>query len=433
MTVNSAFLRIDFKIIFIFIAIISAIIFSGCVQPDGDTGVGIADPGFIGEIVDSLYFPELIDTYYSTQISTGGVQTLYLGEWENFQSKFLIKFTTFSTLPDSYSIDSANIRLRTKSFLGDSTETYGDFNYSVHEVLEVLPNNDWFESNVTWDSVLAWDPSPIFESMISQGPDSDSVAFAVPVELVDSWILAEQPADTSGGDSTEIPNLGLIFDYSGNPQFMREFFSSENSDSTLKPTLVLTITTSDSAWLSSSGIDTNFTGSDTTLDLNVYASNDVYICRDTEILDQSRMFLGRGQADRCMYWFDASELFPVFGYFIHKAEFTIFFDSEHPQAVGEYVSLSVSKLNDDAWMTDSTDVNFSTLYSLSSSIVGDSVVLDITPYLRTWVAYPDSNFGLLNRFGNETNTMARLPVYSFDNAPADKKPYLRVISSRREE
>lgn len=407
--------------------ILSGILISGCALNDGDVGNSIADPGINGEVTDTTFSPEFYNDYYSIQSNTSGSQSMYLGAYGGFQAKFLIKFSYFPGLPDSFLLDSARIKLTANTYFGDSLAAYPDFNYSVHELTSVLPNDDWYASSVTWDSVVSWDPTPIFESMISQSPDSDTISFTVPNEIVETWLLAAEGPDTSGGDTTTVINYGLIFDYSIDAQFARQFFSTQISDTTLKPQLFLYITTNDSLWLDSTGVDT--TGSDTSLTMTIYCNNDVFITQDTASLAPDMLYLGRGIAYRSLFRFNVEDYFPVFGYNIHSAKFTLFVDSENPQAVGDFVSCMTYGLADTTWMNDPLNASLIGIYGSSSSIDGDSLVLDFTAFMEDWVPAPESNHGFAVKFSNENYAMARLPVFPADYPDSTKRPYVRIIYS----
>jgi hypothetical protein len=313
------------------------------------------------------------------------------------------------------------------AFIGDTAVVCPEMEFSVHQLIELLPDDDWSETNITWDSVLSWDSAPIFDTLLAQEPDSDSISFYVPNDIVLQWIEAEEPADTSGGDTLEIPNTGLIFNYLGTPEFIRQFFPSEMSDSTLKPQLMLFITTSDSLWLDSTGIDS--LGQDTSLTLTCYATDDVFIARDTIQLADNRLYLGRGDAYRSLYWLNMEDLLPVFGININKAEYIIFVDSENPLSTGEFVACQRLKLNNLDWMTDPMQADYTSTLVSSSSILGDSLILDLTSYMKDWVTDPGCNYGFVLKFTSESGSIARLPVYTPEELDPSKRPYLHIIYS----
>jgi hypothetical protein len=270
------------------------------------------------------------------------------------------------------------------------------------------------ESNVVWDSVLAWDDSSIFDFSVSQAPDSDSISFNIDTSIVNHWISA---------DSAN-PNTGLIFDYSGDAQFARQFLSSEMPpvDSLKRPQLILYITPFDS-------VDSVLWQADTTDTIRLYATNDVFIAVDTAQLANNRLYLGRAVAYRSLFRYDFSQIFPLFGVYINKAEFILFVDSENPLNVGEYSTVKFGRMNDTLWIADAQQADYTDITYLSSTISGDSITLNITPLVRSWVAEPDTNFGLAVHFTSEVSEMARAPLFTPQDPDSSKRPYLHIIYS----
>jgi hypothetical protein len=387
---------------------------TGCAENDGNVGGDIIDPGISGEVVDTLFIPLTLDTCYNRQVNSGQSQHLYVGQSAGFQTKILVRFTNFSALPDSFVLDSATIELSMSGICGDTNMVYPDFIASVKQVLDVIPSDSWSESNVLWDSVLAWSDTSIFDFTISQTPDTDSVVFSIDTAIVNQWISAD----------TSSPNTGLIFDYGLGSQFARQFLSSEVSDSSLKPQLTLYLTPydsiADSGWVEQTP--------DTIIS---YASNDVFICIDTTLLPNDRLYLSRGMARRMIFQFDVSQIFPVFGTYIDKAEYIVFADTASLYNFGTYSTVASTKLSDDAWMTDLNDVNYTASYTDTyCSIAEDSIKLDITTIFRNWVANPSSNYGMVVRFSVEGGELARMPFFSSEYTDPAKIPYLHIIFSR---
>lgn len=388
--------------------------FIGCTQNDGNIGSGINDPGFTGTVVDTALYPDFLNSYYSVQYNSGQGLYLYLGENNGFQTKFLLKFTSFSALPDSFRIDSAFINIKCSGIIGDSDAVYPDFTASIYRPTDLLPTDDWNESSVTWDSVLAWDESvSYFDFTVPADADTDSLYFDVDTSVVNQWIYAD----------TLNPNTGFIFNYTSSPQFIKKFFSSESADTLLRPTLYLYYTpfdssSGDTAWIAQTP-DT----------LKTYASQDVYIARDNASLANNRLYIGRSQAYRSLFYYDLSDYFPQFGVYINKMEFVAFIDSDNPLYFGETTTVTNSQISNNAWMSDPTAVEFASYYGTSSAIAADSLVVNITTLARTWTAYPDSNFGFAVRFSSEGQYLARIPIYTPSDPDLTKRPYIHVIYS----
>lgn|GEM_PF-1707943 len=397
------------------------VLYVGCTENDGTVGQNINDPGFSGVVTDTVLYPAVIDTFIKQQINSGSSSTMFLGQNGGFKARFLLKFTYFANLPDSFLLDSAFIRLSTADYFGDTNQVYNNFSGSIHQLTEMLPENDWYESSVTWDSVLAFDPAFIDTFSVAQSADTDSVYFSLDPAIVEQWINA---------DTTD-PNMGLIVDYSGDAQFLKKFFSSENSDSTLKPLLKLYFTpydssTGDTAWIAQEADS-----------LNIYASNDVYAAIDTVELDAARLYLGRSQAYRCLYQFDLTPYFPDFGVFINKLEFVLFTDTLHSLYLGDMTTVSPFRISSDEWLTDPDEAVYDYYSGSSNVITGDSIVVNISSYTSlststNWLENPEQNYGFMLKFGVESGYIARLPIYPYETDDISKRPYLHVVYSTME-
>ena len=405
-------------VVFLYIVIM----FGGCSENDGNIGSGINDPGFSGTVTDTLLYPAMLDTFYSEQYNSGQSLNLYIGEYSGFKTRFLLKFTYFTSLPDSFRIDSAFMNLTSYKVFADTTLTYPDFTASVYEITEMLPENEWYESSVTWDSLVAWEAMSVHDFAVSSAIDTETVAFQIDTSIINQWIYA---------DSTN-PNMGFLVDYSGDVQFIKSFFSSENADTSLKPNILLYITpfdstSGDTAWIEQEPDSAN-----------IYATNDVYVGIDTVDLDYDRLYLGRTQAHRALYLVDFSALFPSFGTYINKMEFVIFLDTTHSLYLGDMTTISPYRMSSDSWLSNTSDAEFDYISASSSAITADSVVLNISSFVNTytannWLENPDQNYGFMIKFTVESGAIARLPIYTSESANVTKRPYLHVIYSEMEQ
>lgn len=384
----------------------------GCTENDGKIGSGINNPGIEGVVVDTAIYPAVIDTFYGVQVNSGQSLNLFLGEYEGFKSKILLKFTSFSSMPDSFIINSAYIALRTGTIFGDSTAIYPDYQAHVHQLTDVVPSNNWFETNVTWDSVLAWDDESLYDFTISQSPDTDSVSFSIDTSIVYQWINA----DTSN------PNMGLIFDYSGDVRFARQFMSSENADSSLKPQLTLYYvpfdTTEEGIW-EAGEVDTFVS----------YAANDVFIAQDTVQLADNRLYLGRSIAYRSFLHLNLQDIFPVFGVSVNRAQLVVFADTLHPHYVGDLSTVTVKELANTIWMENPSEAEYTTYFGAFATLSGDSLTLTISSLVRDWIVNPQENNGFALRFSIESGSMTRLPLFPANYSDPAKRPYLKIIYS----
>ena len=395
------------------------IAFFGCSENDGNVGTGINDPGFSGTVVDTVIYPPTTYNISSLQVNSGQSLHLYIGANSGFETKFLIKFSYFLTLPDSFRVDSAYYKMFSTGIFGDTTLTYPDFQVSVYQPTEVLPSNDWYESNLTWDSVSAWDNVSLYDFTVSANADTDSIYFALDTALVNHWLYA---------DTTD-PNMGMIFDYSGDPQFIKKFMTSENSADTLyKPQMMVYFTpfdsiSADSGWIAQEP--------DSVI---IYVTNDVYIGRDTSVLSSNMLYLGRTQSYRSLLLCDLTDIFPTFGTFINKMQLVLFADTNNQLLAGDYdSSVRPAKLANTNWIESPNDAEFSSFSGSYYIITGDSITVDISSWGRNWVEHPDSNYGVAVMYSGETGYLARLPLFPPDYDDLSKRPYLKVLYSEMEE
>jgi hypothetical protein len=151
----------------------------------------------------------VVDTFIvKGKIYNGESSKLLLGCYQNFSSRFLIKF---SILPsDTFRVDSAQLLLNAKTNFGNAAGSFQGNIYFVREEwddsVNVNPDWDFFEDKI--------DPSPLATFEIS--PSDTIFTIDLPVSIIKLW------QDTT--DAFE--NFGLLFDYSS-ANFIKEFSSSE--------------------------------------------------------------------------------------------------------------------------------------------------------------------------------------------------------------
>ncbi len=412
---------------------LSLLLLGGCAEHDGKVGKGIMDPSLEGEVFETTLYPSDFQTpasaYYGTQINTGQSLNLYVGEYKGVRARFLMKFNDFLVLPDSFSLNSAEISVTSGEVFADTANLPSNsLDVSVHNIDDILPSADWHESSVTWDSLIDWEQTAIAQFSLPADLDTHTHSFDIDIATVTGWIYADSLS----------PNMGLLFDYSGEPDFMRQFYSSENppQDSVLKPQMELVFvpfeqdTADTSVWIEGE--------SDT---VKVYATNDVYVALDSAALDESYLYIGRTITYRTLFRFSPAELtvdslplFPQFGAYINLAEFIVFIDSENPLYLGEKISsVATARMEDTTWFEDPANASYDPqYYGLPTSVSGDSLALNVTYLFSQWVEHPEENFGFAVRFANEGNEMARVPIWN--PAPDDtisvKRPYFHVICTR---
>ena len=160
-----------------------------------------------------------VDTLFATQdtfivkgkINTGESPKLLIGSYQDFSTRFLIKFTNPGS--DSGETVSAKVEFNSSSDFGPVS---GSIDCDVYQVLEA-----WVENVNEFSSWTAYmekiNPSAVASFNISP---SDSVyQFELPVTLIDQW-----------QDTSTTSNYGLLIDFSS-ANYIKEISSSEGINS----------------------------------------------------------------------------------------------------------------------------------------------------------------------------------------------------------
>lgn len=155
------------------------------------------------------------------KVSTASSAKLSLGYYEEYETRFLVKFDSLP--PDTAVIDTLRIRITANSVFGSPM---APLEGTVYRVIE-----EWQESvnaNENWDYKTKIDYSDETSAnfMLSMD-DSATYTIDLPTKLVDIW------RDTTSGNQ----NFGLLFDYN-QADHVREFISSEAFDSDNIPQLI---------------------------------------------------------------------------------------------------------------------------------------------------------------------------------------------------
>jgi hypothetical protein len=203
------------------IVIIAILLICGC--EDGPTLINPPLNIDTGESrIDTLI--AVADTFIvKGKIYNGESSKLLLGCYQNFSSRFLLKF---SILPsDTFMVDSAQLLLKAKTNFGNAVGSFQGNIYFVREEwddsVNVNPDWDFFEDKI--------DPSALVTFEIS--PSDTIFSIELPSSIINLW------QDTTD----EVQNFGLLFDYSS-ANFIKEFSSSENGTNYPKLRLVQKIT-----------------------------------------------------------------------------------------------------------------------------------------------------------------------------------------------
>ena len=114
---------------------------------------------------------------------------------------------------------------------------------------------------------------------------------------------------------------------------------------------------------------------------------------------------------------------------INHAELVLFVKENPYYGSSLQYSLRGDRMNDSldiANLVEITDAQTSTGLITQSFIRGDSLVVNITPIVQAWTSGDRQNFGVVIRSLHELLNFGELELWHFSDAPAGRKPKLRV-------
>jgi hypothetical protein len=258
------------QILYIIIIAALTIIYS-CVDSDS---IIDAVRGNIGDLKrDTLMATESIFIEHG-KVSTGFSSKLLLGNFNNFECRYLVKF---STLPnDSIDLDSVYFLIQPSTNIG---ETDQDITGEIK-----LVTKDWDEAVNTdedWSYIDDVSNSPLTTTTINiSSEDSSLYTITIPDTIISIW------QDTTNGDQ----NHGLLIDYN-NADFVKIFLSINSG---ISPKLVYVYQNS-----------TN----DSTIRDTVFASVDASIIEYTgDLQSDSLLYITSGYSHRAFIKFELESL-----------------------------------------------------------------------------------------------------------------------------
>lgn len=400
--------------------LLTGLVLAGCAQKNSPVGSNLV-PGLNDVLPQEMLLPPQDTRFYRTSSVTGSSPYLYLGYNQNYYSNLLLKFNPIGSLPDSFLIDSARIKLVVDSVALAGTEP---MTASVYLVNMQQP---WTEVGVTWDNFNTDSlqlGSPFAELQIpTWAADSDTVIFTLP--SADSLIRAWESAGTGG--KTLYYNNGMYLRAATAQNYMLRFVSSEQGTITHRPRLEMFM----------KDYDTLATHGDTAyVDTMLYtgAIGDAFIAKDSTVLtpaDSAFIYLGNGASYRSIMRFAIDDSFAVhYGMAIQRAELVLHADTGNPLNFARITGAYGLPMADSTWLQNPAQAG-----TLPVSLPGvspydsskASLTLNVTGLVNDWVIHPGTHHGLMVHSANEYYNVARM-VFWGDNAPADSlKPILRIV------
>ncbi|UCE04833.1 MAG: DNRLRE domain-containing protein [bacterium] len=342
-----------------------------------------------GLLADTLIVQQCgIETFYSRLINTGSSANLLLGKYQNYHSTIYLKF---DNLPDSVRIHSAKLYLTKSpidSMLLDSSQTF--------EVDIYLAEYEW-ENDQDPEQYL--DQLPFVNQPdinVTITPDTlEKIEIELDTTMVSKW------ADTTSG----LTNYGIWID-SPDAEGINSFYSTENTDLSLKPQLNLIYTFT----------DTTGEDRDTT---TVYAEKGAFLFRNTEEvldnLDTTYFYIGKGLAFRSFIEFDLSSFDTTVH--LNRALIKIVINKDNSILNASGASdVIIYRKEEESKRKNEVNEN-PTTSSYAGTLIADTLTFDVTPTVQGWIGDKYPNYGFLIRSFDEEQTLARVAFYSSKTDP----------------
>ena len=380
----------------------SILLLSQCTKKPGNpVGSQYYQRENIGSESDTVMVSSPADTFFQTVVNTGESAFLYVGQANDIEAISLIKF---HVEVDSGIVDSGFVTLYPNDLFGGNSA--GVSTVSIHEI-----TGEWDETTITWDefnnSGLLGPEIATFdldEVGIEDNPDTMSISFRLPVNVLQSW------ADTATADL----NYGFALKCS-NTSFITRFYSDEYSLNLSKlPLLTLyfsyPVDTSKSTYL-------------------VNALHDAFVAEKSIAPRQDRLIIADGTAYRSALFFDVSTI-PAEAT-INGAFLTLYTDTllSFPYHESVY-TVSAYRLIETPW--DFQNMDYDSTMGLGGFVTEDSLLINVSFFVQSWTTGDMENHGIVLKSADENaNLYERAFISTSPGAPEDslKKPKLHVYYS----
>jgi hypothetical protein len=232
---------------------------------------GLADPAQLGQRLQATKTAAL-DSTASKIVNTFGTTNLWLGKFDNMESRVLMRFAKLS-LPDTVTVVAGTLKLHGNLVQGKGA----DFDATFHQVIATTA---WDSGKVTWENgnfPVEFNPAPMNTQRVS-AVKSDSIVFQLDPAVVSSWRTVEGRQQ------------GLVIQAPG-AMFMKAFGSHF---STPKPPVLELIT-----------LKRGSTKNDTT---RLSPSVSIYLFQRQAALRQGPLYIGLGEQHQSTLFFDVSAI-----------------------------------------------------------------------------------------------------------------------------
>jgi len=385
----------------ILLLLIAAILVQSCEDNPNDLGLIFVPASdttmtrFLDSQADTM---NIAQTNYKKYINTSLSTKILVGNYQNYQSKFMLKFKDISPDYDSSTVTSAILTLRYSDYFFEN-ET-GQTSFNAYRM-----NADYNYSTVTFDSVPSSSYGTISMGNYSGSPvDTQKVEVPLNNQLIKDWL--EYAADTSYSNK----NFGIIFVPDAGSNVIKGFYSS-NNDLAFIPYVTVV-----------------YTKNNATDTLTLITSDFVTLSdAPTTIIPPDRFVLQNGIAYRDRLNFDLSKL--PNNVIINNVTLRLTLDNS-----ASFISSTTDKRIIVGMVVDSlnqTDSLFAEAFQTDSSTYSISTITFNSIFQR-WNSGVLPNLGISLKNYFELQNLDRFVFYSPNAADISKRPRLQITYTPRQ-
>ncbi|HEY5534696.1 MAG TPA: hypothetical protein VIL99_07175 [Ignavibacteria bacterium] len=385
----------------LFLSIISSLVFSvpGCENNPNDLGLSYISPL---DTLNKKVLNSRIDTMLITStntlkyINTSTSQNLFVGKYQNYESRGLLKFTYFPSGYDTFTVVSAKLKIRyNKNYFKDSLGVTSFNIYKLNRFVDL--------SQVTYDSITSSDIGNTSLGTYSGTPvDTSLITIPFNTQIISEWIK-------SANDTSVYKNYGVIFMPDFNSTTIKSFYSTASITGDFGPIIMLVLT--------------NGTKTDT-VSLNLSSTTSISDA-PTSIIPNERILLQSGLSYRGSLKFDLSKL--PSNVIINEA----YLEFKYDPANSFFLSNSSDKRIAFSMLTDTTLQNSDNLFYYASLIDSVTYSVRLNSIFQRWNSGTAVNYGVQLKNVNDVTEFDKIALYSPLASDVSKRPYLRIFYTIR--
>jgi len=389
-----SFLNGIFRVSFLIIIIITGFVFQSCEKDPNDLGFNYVPPDdTLGTLILESQTDTMAITYdnYRKYINTYLAPYNLVGKYQEYDSKFFLKFTALSPDYDSCTVLSSELYLSYNDYFFQ--DSLGTVSFNVFPLTDTLTF-----STVNLDNL----PSSIIGTSSAGNytgvpVDSARIGFSIDTGLVRQWLWKAANSNYS------FNNYGIAFVPTLSSTSIKGFYSGLYVADSLKPTLRAIVQ-------SGSDIDTlTFSGSES------ITFNDASL----NILMNERIVINSGVSFRNILNFDLTKLPP--NVTINEAYIEMTLD-----ASSSYIKNSNENRLAFSMIIDTSLKASDGFFYYSSKKDTNIFYVRVQPIFQKWNLGISPKYGIIITHIFENTSLDRYVFYSPDASDISKRPKLRI-------